>query len=79
MSCTSASACTAVGNNYVNGNTLTLAEHWNGTAWTIQTTPNPSGSTTTELEGVSCTSPSARIAAGLSSGGTLAERYRSYW
>ena len=43
-SCTSASACTAVG-DYVTstGASKTLAERWNGTAWTLQSTPNPSG------------------------------------
>ncbi|MEA2314573.1 MAG: hypothetical protein QOI03_1265, partial [Solirubrobacteraceae bacterium] len=42
VSCTTASACTAVG-YYVNsaGTRLTLAERWNGTSWATQTTPNP--------------------------------------
>src|SRR5215469_7967942 len=35
VSCTSASACTAVGAS----NAGTLAERWNGTRWTIQATP----------------------------------------
>jgi hypothetical protein len=56
VSCTAASACTAVGYFTVTGQpTQTLAEAWNGTAWTIQTTPNPGGATTAELNGVSCT------------------------
>ena len=44
VSCTSATACTAVG-YYRNsaGIQVTLAERWNGTAWTIQSTPNPTG------------------------------------
>ena len=44
VSCTSATACTAVG-NYRNsaGKLVTLAERWNGTSWTIQPTPNPTG------------------------------------
>jgi hypothetical protein len=39
-SCTSASVCTAVG-DYVTstGASKTLAERWNGTAWTLQSTP----------------------------------------
>lgn len=41
VSCTGASACTAVG-YYAAGQTLeTLAERWNGAAWTKQTAPNP--------------------------------------
>jgi len=54
VSCTSPSACIAVGGS--------LAERWNGTNWTIQPTPDPPGGA--ELEGVSCTSPSACIAVG---------------
>jgi hypothetical protein len=70
VSCTSASACTAVGTS----NAGTLAERWNGTRWTIQPTPNPrqgGGG----LSGVSCTSASACTAVGGSSAGTLAERW----
>jgi hypothetical protein len=64
VSCTSASACTAVG-NYVNSafNQVTLAERWNGKAWTIQATPNPV-SDENYLYGVSCTSASVCTAAG---------------
>jgi hypothetical protein len=78
VSCTSASACTAAG-GYTNsaGTYLTLAEHWNGTAWAIQKTPNPSGAQQSVLYGVSCTSASACTAAGSdsTSSGTLAERW----
>jgi hypothetical protein len=57
VSCTAARACTAVGYYTVTGQpTETLAEAWNGTAWVLQTTPNPGGATTAELNGVSCTS-----------------------
>ena len=80
VSCTSASACTAVGEYNVTGNTVMLAERWNGTAWTVQATPNPAlGST--GLGGVSCTSASACIAVGSyfsgseGPGGPVAERW----
>ena len=67
ISCTSATACTAVG-NYVNsaGKLVTLAERWNGTAWTVQSTPNPSGAGGSYLKGVSCTSATACTAVGYS-------------
>ena len=42
VACTSASDCWGVGNRY-NTNVwrdVTLIEHWNGTAWTIVTSPN---------------------------------------
>ena len=79
VSCTSATACTAVG-GYVNsgGTLVTLAEVWDGSSWTIQTTPNPSGATKSFLEGVSCLSTTVCRAVGyyFDSGGnqlTLAE------
>jgi hypothetical protein len=81
VSCASASACTAVG-SYFNGTaTVTLAERWNGTKWSIQHTQNPTGSTYSELFGVSCASASACTAVSYTDGGsaaaqvTLAERW----
>ena len=61
VSCTSRSACTAVGGT---ASGSVLAERWNGTTWTIQPTPNPAGAAQSFLLAVSCTSPSACIAAG---------------
>jgi hypothetical protein len=65
VSCTSSTSCTAVG-LHVNGSEtgLTLAEVWNGTAWSIQTTPKPAGSTNSALDAVSCASASACTAVG---------------
>jgi hypothetical protein len=64
-SCTSASACTAVGYKQLSsGRLVTLAERWNGTSWTTQTTPNPSGPDTNVFSGVSCASASACTAVG---------------
>jgi hypothetical protein len=69
VSCTSATACTAVG-HYILGLSqyLTLAERWNGTTWTIQPTPNPNGQYS-ELFGLSCTSATACTAVGYHDGG----------
>lgn len=64
VSCTSATECTAVGAYNNAGVQETLAERWNGTAWTIQTTPNPTGALASVFGGVSCTSATACIAAG---------------
>jgi hypothetical protein len=79
VSCTSASACTAVGNYFSGTASVALAERWNGTRWSIQHTPNPAGSSNTFLTGVSCTSASACTAVGDSGNGTttvtLAERW----
>jgi hypothetical protein len=52
VSCTSASACTAVGATGV----FTLAERWDGTSWTIQPTPGALTLIPRLSAGVSCTS-----------------------
>jgi len=65
VSCTSASACTAVGWYVTSTNaTLTLAENWNGTTWTVQSTPNPSGAAHSFLQDVACPSATACTATG---------------
>ncbi len=64
VSCTSATACTAVGSHNSAPGLTTLVERWNGSSWTIQTTPNQAGSNDVELGHVSCTSASACVAVG---------------
>jgi hypothetical protein len=73
VSCTSSTACTAVG-QYRNSSAYVtpLAESWNGTKWAIQAVPSPpEADVTTEapmggsyLYGVSCTSSTACTATG---------------
>ncbi len=69
VSCTSAGACTAVG-SYKETSSWTkykkpLAEHWNGSTWSIQATPSPGEAKgMVKLVGVSCTSSSACTAVG---------------
>ncbi len=75
VSCTSPSACTAVGQYDSAGTNVTLAERWDGTSWTIQTTPNPGDSASSVLSGVSCTSATACTAVGSGAGAALAERW----
>jgi hypothetical protein len=80
VSCTSASACTAVGNT-ASG---LLAERWNGTNWKTQHVPTPTGMHGGFLTGVSCTFASACTAVGVgfdSSGnfaGTITERWNGH-
>ena len=57
ISCTSASACTAVGT----AGPSALAERWDGTTWKIQPTPNMAG---VSLYGVACPSRTACLAVG---------------
>jgi hypothetical protein len=81
VSCVSVRACIAVG-SYTNSRdaSATLAEIWNGTKWTIESTPNEAGRTNSSLYGASCTSATACVAVGsytvvVSPGGTIAERW----
>ncbi len=65
VSCTSATACTAVGLSVDPfGNWVALAEAWNGHTWAIQPFPEPPGTQSSVLNGVSCSSPSSCIAVG---------------
>jgi hypothetical protein len=68
ISCRNATACTAVGIQLVSGATSsswrTLAEHWNGTSWAIEKTPNPGGGDQTTFDAVSCTQTSFCVAVG---------------
>jgi hypothetical protein len=82
VSCSSAIACTAVGSFDSSSDQLTLAERWNGTGWTLETTPNPAGAPFpgSFLYGVSCSSSNACMAVGSSSNAaatplTLAESW----
>jgi hypothetical protein len=69
VSCSAASACTAVGSDHnTSGVDVTLAERWNGTAWQREATPNPAGDTTSSvaptLTGVSCPTAAFCVAVG---------------
>jgi hypothetical protein len=73
VACSGATACSAVGSAINNvGLRLSLAETWNGSAWTLISTPNPAGATNTSLRDVSCASASACTAVGSSSAGGAA-------
>ena len=64
VSCASKVSCVAVGSSDVSpaGDYVTLAESWNGAAWTIEPTPNPAKGS--QLLAVSCTSATACTAVG---------------
>jgi hypothetical protein len=65
VSCTSKTACTAVG-RYTSASRTnqTLAERWNGTKWSRQQTGRPIGATRTSLDALSCPSPTTCVAVG---------------
>jgi hypothetical protein len=84
ISCTSPSACTAVGGYHSNAPvrpflTPLLVEHSNGSQWVIQRAPAPGASNGNSLQDVSCTA-AACLAVGENFNSyyvwqTLAERY----
>ena len=63
VSCASPTFCEAVG-EYNNVNVVGVAAGWNGSAWSVQTTPDPAKATFTNLNAVSCVSPSSCKAGG---------------
>jgi subtilisin family serine protease len=67
VSCASTSACTAVGNSrpeLFSGSKAALVERWNGTAWSLQSTPEIASASETVVEDVSCTSGHGCMAVG---------------
>jgi YD repeat-containing protein len=73
ITCTSSTSCIATGTE----SGKTLVKTWNGTSWSTQTSPNPSGKTPV-LSAISCTTPISCTIAGRATGGgevvTLAGR-----
>lgn len=64
VSCPSATSCEAVGYYQSRtGSSRTLIESWNGTAWTLSTSPN-NGTGSNALSGVSCLSATSCKAVG---------------
>jgi hypothetical protein len=71
VSCTSTSACTAVG-GYIDifGKEVPLAESWNGRAWSVESTPDFNDAIVSALYGVSCTAANTCTAVGVGSSST---------
>lgn len=85
VSCTSVTACTAVG-DYTNpaNREVTLAERWDGKTWTKERSRSPfpaySVDTSSKLSSVSCTPDGACTAVGSDGGGGLIEHWNgSAW
>ncbi len=68
VSCTSTTRCTIVGfgASKLNGQAVTLAESWNGTAWTEVNTPREGEWAPNRFTGVSCTGSLSCAAVGVS-------------
>lgn len=65
VSCSSASACTGVG-GYRNSEEkqVSFVQRWSGASWSLQSSPNPAGTTNTVFQGVSCPSVGFCVAVG---------------
>lgn len=68
VSCLTATDCTAVGAWHNATGTHTLAEAWNGSAWSVQTTVDVAGAPSTVLSGVSCQAAASCVAVGTAAG-----------
>lgn len=67
VSCSSSTACTAVGDYKSPSVARMFAARWNGSTWSAQTLPGIAGSTTDQLRSVSCPAASTCVAAGYGS------------
>lgn len=84
VSCVSASDCTAVGvySTSEYGDFYTLGESWNGSGWTIQSTPDPSGAQLgAGLDGIWCPSATDCTAVGAWEGSSYssAQGFAEQW
>ena len=71
VTCVTASDCWAVGDYYTGSYWQTLIEQWNGTSWSIVSSPDTSTTQTNVLDGVTCVSSSDCWAVGHSNNGSL--------
>lgn len=82
LSCRSATDCTAVGSYFNGTGNATLADGWNGTAWSVQPTPAPAGPSYTTLNAVACPGAGDCVAVGYSTSAsattTLAEAWNGH-
>jgi hypothetical protein len=75
VSCESNTLCIAAGGYADNtGVTRTLVERWNGRTWSIETSPNPEGSSWASFNGVSCWAVDACVAVGTFEGIQVRDR-----
>jgi hypothetical protein len=71
VSCSSPKSCNAVGMAPATGTVPAggpVAEHWDGSAWTLVATPSPSGTSPNQLRGIACPKSTSCVAVGV--GGT---------
>jgi len=74
VSCTSATACTAVGSAATATGSATVVEAWDGTAWTLSPSPQAAGTADDSLAAVSCPTATTCTAVGYAVDGAGAEQ-----
>lgn len=83
VSCTSSSACVAVGRFYVGNDPeldeRLLAERWNGRTWSVQSMPAPAGVADPSITAFSCSSSKFCIAVGSSDFGVGSQMFAERW
>ena len=81
MDCVSASWCVAVGfGGTLNNAATSFGELWNGTAWVVQTMPQPPGAVGSQLSSVSCAGVTFCQAVGqVNSAGPLSQNMVESW
>ncbi len=80
VSCTSASNCVAVGFSGMMNQETTLAMVWDGSAWSVVSSPNPgTGFVGNKLNSVTCLSASSCVAVGSTSQGGLGQTLVMSW
>jgi hypothetical protein len=79
VSCVKKSKCVAVGDDWNGSHTVTLIESWSGTTWSVDTSPNPTGSMSSPLQGVFCRSATDCVAVGPSYNGSITTTLVELW
>jgi len=77
VSCSSPKNCNAVGLAPATGTVAAgspVAEHWDGSAWTLVATPSPSGTSPNQLRGIACPKSTSCVAVGV--GGTSPDDHK---
>ena len=79
VACASATSCVAVGSSSSGSTTSTLVEQWDGTSWSIVSSPNASGASSSTLHGVSCASTTSCFAVGSASTASVTATLVEQW
>ncbi len=79
VACPGPSNCVAVGNSYDGSTNQNLIESWNGSTWSVVTSPDTSPSQDNGLSSVACTTPTSCVAVGAYSIGSLGRTLVESW